>query len=121
MELRPLATPVKYHVMVALMLLLFASALWAGEARRVPLKIISGRPCVRASVNGHPLWLVIDTGSAISVLEASAAKACGLEGQSGGVKAAGMLGTESLVRTAPYGTQISAFTFPAQPWFVRRG
>src|SRR3954467_14423084 len=119
MELRPLATPVKYHVMVALMLLLFASALWAGEARRVPLKIISGRPCVRATVNGHALWLVIDTGSAISVLEASAARECGLELVPGSAQATGMLGTETLLRTGAGAVQIGGLSFPPRPWLVR--
>lgn len=89
-------------------------------AIRVPLKQIAGRPCVRATVNGRPLWLVLDTGSAVSVLEASTAKECGLDLHSGGARATGMLGTESLLRTATYPVQIGPLTFPARPWFIRQ-
>jgi predicted aspartyl protease len=120
MESRPLATPVKYRLIIAMLVLLFGSALCAGEVVRVPLKIISGRPCVRANVNGHTLWLVIDTGSAVSVLEASAARECGLEVAPGGVQATGMLGTERLRRTTAGAVQIGALDFPPRPWLVRQ-
>jgi predicted aspartyl protease len=91
------------------------------EVLRVPLKKISGRPCVQATVNGHPLWLVIDTGSAVSVLEASAATACGLDIVPGRAVATGMQGTEALLRTSPYAVEIGSISFPARPWFVRQG
>lgn len=90
-------------------------------AIRVPLKKISGRPCVRATVNGRPLWLTIDTGSAVSVLEANTAKECGLEILPGGIPATGMLGAESLLRTAPSAVQIGPLSLPARAWFVRQG
>lgn len=53
------------------------SVSWAApEEVRVPMKVKNGLPQIPCHVNGHEVWMVLDTGSQTCVLEAETALQC---------------------------------------------
>src|SRR4051794_34330310 len=72
----------------------------APDEIRVPLKLVSGVPCIQARVNGAKVMLAVDTGNALAVvLESDTAAKAGIQrltAPSGGVTAGGVLGAERL-------------------------
>jgi predicted aspartyl protease len=88
----------------------------------VPMKIRNGLPTLPCSMNGHAVWMILDTGSQECVLEAGTARDAGVrmiaETQAR-VEVAGVSGNELARVGVPDSLEIGAWQVRGQPFVVR--
>ncbi len=102
--------------------LAFKIAWEAPDVVRAPLKFWDGLPHLQAKINGHDVWLVPDTGSQISVLEAETALRCGVRTipeESAHIRLLGTSGVESALAGIPDRTSIGNWSWSNLPCVVR--
>ncbi len=96
---------------------------WSAPDRVVtPMKIRHGLPTIPCSVNGHVMWLIVDTGSEGCVLEAETARDAEVRmiaGTRGSVAVTGARGKETARLGIPDAITIGAWHWQGLPWIVR--
>jgi predicted aspartyl protease len=94
----------------------------APERVAVPMKMRQGLPTVPCTLNGHVIWCILDTGSQECVLEASAARECGVRLVSASqarVEVTGVCGSEFARVGVPESLSIGDWKSKGFPFVVR--
>jgi len=96
---------------------------WSAPKRVVaPMKIRNGLPTFSCSMNGHVVWLILDTGSQVCLLEAETARAAEVRLVAAAlarVDIAGVRGNETARVGVPESISIGAWRLQGQPFVVR--
>lgn len=97
----------------------------ASAVVRVPMDVRDGLPRVACRINDRQtVWLILDTGSQVSVFERQSAENCGVvieHGPSGKVMMAGAGGSEQGFRALLDSVRLAGRTWVHQPCLVRSG
>lgn len=89
---------------------------------RVPLRLHRGVPQAACRINGRAVWMIVDTGSQATVLEADTAARCGvllLERAGGKITLAGLGGTEPARAGLPAEMSLGGWRWRRLPCLVR--
>lgn len=96
---------------------------WSAPDRvAVPMKLRNGLPTIACAVNGHEVWMIVDTGSQKCVLEAATATKAGvrtLHRSVAKVEVTGGRGKESALVGVPETFSAGAWTWRGLPCVVR--